>query len=159
MDEDLLELAADDRLRAVVLTGAGPKAFIAGVDINEMARICEQAFRGAKADLDFTRSTVVGIAAGDFVGATTGEDVDVCAEAADGCCCCPDAAPGVTPRPRHLFHHHRMRDIVVVRPRNRRPCRHGGGRGLRDAGRSGCDRTVWRICRDQQWQRDNHRHR
>jgi enoyl-CoA hydratase/carnithine racemase len=33
------ELAADERLRAVVLTGAGPKAFIAGVDIDEMARI------------------------------------------------------------------------------------------------------------------------
>jgi 1,4-dihydroxy-2-naphthoyl-CoA synthase len=37
--EGMGELAADDRLRAVVLTGAGPKAFIAGVDINEMARI------------------------------------------------------------------------------------------------------------------------
>lgn len=32
------ELAADEELRAVVLTGAGAKAFIAGVDINEMAR-------------------------------------------------------------------------------------------------------------------------
>ena len=37
--EGLSELAAEDRLRAVVLTGAGPKAFVAGVDINEMARI------------------------------------------------------------------------------------------------------------------------
>jgi enoyl-CoA hydratase len=37
------ELAADARLRAVVLTGAGPKAFIAGVDINEMARIEDSA--------------------------------------------------------------------------------------------------------------------
>jgi enoyl-CoA hydratase len=35
----MAELAADERLRAVVLAGAGPKAFIAGVDINEMARI------------------------------------------------------------------------------------------------------------------------
>ena len=33
------ELAAEERLRAVVLTGTGPRAFIAGVDINEMARI------------------------------------------------------------------------------------------------------------------------
>ena len=37
--EGMGALAADERLRAVVLTGAGPKAFIAGVDINEMARI------------------------------------------------------------------------------------------------------------------------
>ena len=37
--EDMGELAADERLRAVVLTGAGPEAFIAGVDINEMAHI------------------------------------------------------------------------------------------------------------------------
>jgi enoyl-CoA hydratase/carnithine racemase len=32
-------LAGDERLRAVVLTGAGPKAFIVGADINEMASI------------------------------------------------------------------------------------------------------------------------
>jgi enoyl-CoA hydratase/carnithine racemase len=37
--EGMGELAADERLRAVVLTGAGSKAFIAGVDINEMAHI------------------------------------------------------------------------------------------------------------------------
>jgi enoyl-CoA hydratase/carnithine racemase len=37
--EGMGELAADERLRAVVLTGAGPTAFIAGVDINEMAHI------------------------------------------------------------------------------------------------------------------------
>lgn len=37
--EGLSELATEDRLRAVVLTGAGPKAFVAGVDINEMASI------------------------------------------------------------------------------------------------------------------------
>ncbi len=32
-------LAGDERLRAVVLAGAGPKAFIVGADINEMASI------------------------------------------------------------------------------------------------------------------------
>ena len=44
-------IADDDRLRAVVLTGAGPKAFIAGVDINEMARI----ENGAQATAFITR--------------------------------------------------------------------------------------------------------
>ena len=42
MDEfvaTMTELAADERLRAVVLNGAGPKAFIVGADINEMAGI------------------------------------------------------------------------------------------------------------------------
>ena len=33
------QLAADENLRAVVLTGAGPKAFIVGADISEMAGI------------------------------------------------------------------------------------------------------------------------
>ena len=33
----LAQLGGDERLRAVVLTGAGPKAFIVGADINEMA--------------------------------------------------------------------------------------------------------------------------
>jgi enoyl-CoA hydratase/carnithine racemase len=33
------ELAAEEDLRAVVLSGAGPKAFIIGADINEMAAI------------------------------------------------------------------------------------------------------------------------
>ena len=33
------EIAKDDRVRAVVLGGAGPKAFIVGADINEMAAI------------------------------------------------------------------------------------------------------------------------
>jgi len=37
--ETMAQLAADERLRAVVLTGAGPKAFIVGADINEMAGI------------------------------------------------------------------------------------------------------------------------
>ena len=37
--EAMGELASDDDLRAVVLSGAGAKAFIAGVDINEMAAI------------------------------------------------------------------------------------------------------------------------
>jgi enoyl-CoA hydratase len=37
--ETLAKLAADEALRAVVLTGAGPKAFTAGADINEMATI------------------------------------------------------------------------------------------------------------------------
>jgi enoyl-CoA hydratase/carnithine racemase len=49
--EGMGELAADDRLRAVVLTGAGPKAFIAGVDINEIARI----ENGAQATAFITR--------------------------------------------------------------------------------------------------------
>ena len=35
----MMGLAGDERLRAVVLTGAGPKAFIVGADINEMASI------------------------------------------------------------------------------------------------------------------------
>ncbi len=39
----MAELAADARLRAVVLTGAGPKAFIAGADIGEMAGISDSA--------------------------------------------------------------------------------------------------------------------
>lgn len=34
---ELRTLAADETLRAVVLSGAGPKAFIGGADINEMA--------------------------------------------------------------------------------------------------------------------------
>jgi enoyl-CoA hydratase len=37
--ETMVKLAGDDALRAVVLTGAGPKAFTAGADINEMAKI------------------------------------------------------------------------------------------------------------------------
>jgi len=37
------ELAGDSRLRAVVLTGAGLKSFIAGADINEMAAIKDAA--------------------------------------------------------------------------------------------------------------------
>jgi len=32
-----LEAAADDRVRGVILTGAGPKAFVAGADIGELA--------------------------------------------------------------------------------------------------------------------------
>jgi enoyl-CoA hydratase/carnithine racemase len=35
----MARLAADENLRAVVLTGAGPKSFIAGADIGEMAGI------------------------------------------------------------------------------------------------------------------------
>jgi enoyl-CoA hydratase/carnithine racemase len=34
----LLDLQADDAIRVVVLTGAGEKAFVAGADINELAR-------------------------------------------------------------------------------------------------------------------------
>jgi enoyl-CoA hydratase len=33
----MLELKADDRVRVVILTGAGDKAFVAGADINELA--------------------------------------------------------------------------------------------------------------------------
>ena len=39
----MAELAADEHLRAVVLTGAGPKSFIVGADINEMAGIKDAA--------------------------------------------------------------------------------------------------------------------
>ena len=35
----ITELAADERLRAVVVTGAGAKAFVVGADIGEMAAI------------------------------------------------------------------------------------------------------------------------
>jgi enoyl-CoA hydratase len=35
----MAQLATDERLRAVVLTGAGDRAFTAGADINEMAKI------------------------------------------------------------------------------------------------------------------------
>jgi enoyl-CoA hydratase len=41
--ETMAQLAADERLRAMVLTGAGPKAFIVGADINEMAGIKDPA--------------------------------------------------------------------------------------------------------------------
>jgi enoyl-CoA hydratase len=39
----MTQLAADERVRAVVLTGAGSKSFIVGADINEMAGITEPA--------------------------------------------------------------------------------------------------------------------
>jgi enoyl-CoA hydratase len=39
LSETMLKLAGDAALRAVVLTGAGAKAFTAGADINEMATI------------------------------------------------------------------------------------------------------------------------
>jgi enoyl-CoA hydratase/carnithine racemase len=38
-------LAGDDTLRALVVTGAGTKAFIGGADINEMARLIESTAR------------------------------------------------------------------------------------------------------------------
>lgn len=41
--ETMVRLGDDERLRAVVLTGAGPKAFIVGADINEMAAIKDAA--------------------------------------------------------------------------------------------------------------------
>jgi len=41
--ETMGQLTADERLRAMVLTGAGPKAFIVGADINEMAGIKDPA--------------------------------------------------------------------------------------------------------------------
>lgn len=37
--DTMARLATDERLRAVVLSGAGPKAFIVGADLNEMAGI------------------------------------------------------------------------------------------------------------------------
>jgi enoyl-CoA hydratase/carnithine racemase len=39
--EIMATLAQNDRLRALVLTGAGDKAFIGGADIKEMAAICD----------------------------------------------------------------------------------------------------------------------
>jgi enoyl-CoA hydratase len=39
LTDTMVEQAAHPRLRAVVLTGAGPKSFIVGADINEMASI------------------------------------------------------------------------------------------------------------------------
>jgi enoyl-CoA hydratase/carnithine racemase len=38
-------LAGDDALRAVVLTGAGPKAFIGGADLNELGGFCADSAR------------------------------------------------------------------------------------------------------------------
>jgi enoyl-CoA hydratase len=38
LDEALAELAGDDRVRVVLLTGAGEKAFAAGADITELAK-------------------------------------------------------------------------------------------------------------------------
>jgi enoyl-CoA hydratase len=38
LDAAMGELGADDGVRAIVLTGAGEKAFVAGADINELAR-------------------------------------------------------------------------------------------------------------------------
>jgi enoyl-CoA hydratase len=38
LDAAISQLAADSEVRAVVLTGAGEKAFVAGADINELAR-------------------------------------------------------------------------------------------------------------------------
>ena len=35
--QTMLELQSDDRVRVVILTGAGGKAFVAGADINELA--------------------------------------------------------------------------------------------------------------------------
>src|SRR5580692_820367 len=39
------KIGADDTLRAVVVTGAGSKAFIGGADIGEMARLDEKSAR------------------------------------------------------------------------------------------------------------------
>ncbi len=49
--DTMAQLAADEHLRAVVLTGAGPKAFIVGADISEMAGIAD----GAQAAAFITR--------------------------------------------------------------------------------------------------------
>ncbi len=53
LDGAMGELGADDGVRAVVLTGAGEKAFVAGADINELARQApvggrEMALRGQR---------------------------------------------------------------------------------------------------------------
>ena len=39
LERALAELAGDLEVRAVVLTGAGPKAFVAGADIRELAAL------------------------------------------------------------------------------------------------------------------------
>ena len=44
------EVAADDRARAVILTGAGSKAFVAGADIAEIA-----ALLGPEAGVEYSR--------------------------------------------------------------------------------------------------------
>jgi enoyl-CoA hydratase/carnithine racemase len=49
--DTMAELASDARLRAVILTGAGPTSFIVGADINEMANIKD----GAEAEAFITR--------------------------------------------------------------------------------------------------------
>ena len=41
----MLELKADDTARAIVVTGAGPKSFVAGADINELAALSPTAGR------------------------------------------------------------------------------------------------------------------
>jgi enoyl-CoA hydratase len=38
LEEVFTELAADRDIRVVILTGAGEKSFVAGADINELAR-------------------------------------------------------------------------------------------------------------------------
>jgi enoyl-CoA hydratase len=43
LTDTMAKLASNEALRAVVLTGAGPKAFTAGADINEMAEIKDAA--------------------------------------------------------------------------------------------------------------------
>lgn len=53
LDACLAELGGDDAVRAVVLTGAGDKAFVAGADINELATLSpaegrEYAIRGQR---------------------------------------------------------------------------------------------------------------
>ena len=42
LDEELTRLEADDAVKAVVLTGAGDKAFSAGADIHEMADLSQE---------------------------------------------------------------------------------------------------------------------
>ena len=43
LDEAITELEADTKIGAIVFTGAGDKAFSAGADIHEMARLAEGA--------------------------------------------------------------------------------------------------------------------
>ena len=43
-------LAGDDSVRVILLTGAGPKAFVAGADISELAQLDEAAGRAYAAD-------------------------------------------------------------------------------------------------------------
>lgn len=53
MAEALRELGADDRVRVVVLTGAGPRAFCTGADIPTLLPVLRERVMHSEADVDF----------------------------------------------------------------------------------------------------------